>query len=210
MRKVITKDGSITYYNEEFKDYYHSQSGAVEEAEIKHVGALKIKPKKVIFDICFGLGYNAAAALDKGPATVYCFENDKEILKKILDNKASFKSYNIIKEFIKNFFEGKEIYETKDSKLIMLFGDAKKNIKEVIVKADYVFFDPFSPAKVPEMWSKEFFKDIYDKMDKGAKLSTYSCARFVRDNMRKAGFKVIDGPVIGRNSPSTICIKDKT
>ena len=39
----------------------------------------------VIFDICFGLGYNSAAALDLNKnARIFCFENDLEILKKIL------------------------------------------------------------------------------------------------------------------------------
>jgi tRNA U34 5-methylaminomethyl-2-thiouridine-forming methyltransferase MnmC len=70
-----------------------------------------------------------------------------------------------------------------------------------------VFFDAFSPNKVPEMWTKEFFSDIYDKMKKNGKLSTYSCAKFVRDNLKQAGFIVKNGPVIGRRSPSTIAIK---
>ena len=235
MNKTITKDGSITYYNEEAGDYYHSKSGAKEEAVEKHAKSLNIKPKKIIFDVCFGLGYNTAAALDIGPATVYCFENDKNILKKILEIDADFKSFKIIKEFINGFLNGNNVYEkfcenektrqnlsslvkpeTKVSnftnyekdgvKLIMLFGDAREQIKKVKEKADYVFFDPFSPAKVPEMWTEEFFKDIRNKMENGGKLSTYSCAGWVRNNMQNAGFEVMDGPIIGRKSPSTICI----
>jgi len=206
MRKIITEDNSITFYNEKVGDHYHTKSGAKEEAVEKHVKALNIKPNKIIFDICFGLGYNTAAALDLGPATVYCFENDKEILKEILKINADFKSYNIIKEFIKGFFEGNNVYEKGNTKLIMLFGDARENIKKLKEKADYVFFDPFSPAKVPEMWTEDFFKDIRNKMKPGGKLSTYSYARRVRDNMRKAGFKVLDGPILGRRSPSTIAL----
>jgi len=207
MNKITTKDGSITCYNEEAGDYYHTKSGAKEEAIEKHAKALNIKPNKIIFDICFGLGYNTAAALELGPATVYCFENDEKILKNILKLNADFKSYNMIKEFIKGFFKGNKVYEKDGIKLIMLFGDAREQIKKVKEKADYVFFDPFSPAKVPEMWTEEFFKDIKDKMKTGGKLSTYSCAGWVRDNMQNAGFKVLDGPIIGRRSPSTICEK---
>tara|TARA_B100000315_G_C14571155_1_gene585593 strand:- start:936 stop:1568 length:633 start_codon:yes stop_codon:yes gene_type:complete len=206
MKKVITNDNSITFYNEKVGDHYHTKSGAKEEAVEKHVKALDVKPNKVIFDICFGLGYNTAAALDIGAATVYCFENDKEILQNILKINADFKSYNIIKEFIKNFLNGNNVYEKDDIKLIMLFGDARENIKKVKEKADYVFFDPFSPAKVPELWTEEFFKDIKDNMKKGAKLSTYSYARKVRDNMRNARFEVLDGPILGRRSPSTIAL----
>ena len=158
-----------------------------------------------ILDICFGLGYNTAAALDLGPSTVYCFENNKEILKKVLEIDAEFESYSIIKEFIKGFFEGNNVYEKDNIKLIMLFGDARENIKKLKEKADYVFFDPFSPAKVPELWTEEFFRDIKNKMKPEGKLSTYSCARKVRENMKKAGFEVLDGPILGRRSPSTVC-----
>jgi len=69
MHQIITKDSSITHYNEEAEDYYHSKSGAKEEAVEKHAKALGVRPGKVIFDICFGLGYNTAAALDICPAT---------------------------------------------------------------------------------------------------------------------------------------------
>ncbi len=206
MDKVITEDGSITYYNEEVRDYYHTKSGAKEEAVEKHVKALGVEPGKVIFDICFGLGYNTAAALDIGPATVYCFENDEKILKNILKINADFKSYNTIKEFIKGFFKGNNVYEKDSVKLVMVLGDAIIKINEIKEKADYVFFDPFSPAKVPEMWTEDFFKSIKNKMKKTGKLSTYSYAGWVRNNMRNAGFEVLDGPIIGRRSPSTICV----
>ncbi len=211
MKKVITRDKSITYYNEQVEDHYHTLSGAKEEAFEKHAKALGVNSKKnpVIYDICFGLGYNTAATMDiiNSKATFYCFENDKEILKKALEIDAEFKSFPIIKEFIKQFFEGNNVYETDNVKLVMVFGDARENIKKVKENADFIFFDPFSPAKVPDMWTKEFFLDIKEKMNKGAKLSTYSYARFVRDNMKSAGLKVEDGPIIGRRSPSTIAVK---
>ena len=52
MKKVKTEDNSITFYNEEVEDHYHSKSGAREESFEKHAKALKIK--KVV--ICGGSG----------------------------------------------------------------------------------------------------------------------------------------------------------
>jgi tRNA U34 5-methylaminomethyl-2-thiouridine-forming methyltransferase MnmC len=211
MKPVKTKDNSLTFYNKEAGDYYHSQSGAKQEAVEKHAKALEVDKAEnpVIFDICFGLGYNAAAALDLiENAVIYCFENDKEILKKILEIDADFRHYNLIKTFVKHFLEeGRDEYEKDDIKLIMVFGDAREKIKEIDDKADFVFFDPFSPNKVLDMWTNEFFIDIRNKMKENGRLSTYSCARFVRDNLRQAGFIVKDGPIVGRKSPSTIAIK---
>ena len=208
MRLVKTEDNSITFFNESVQDHYHSKSGAREEAFEKHAKALNIISNSIIFDMFFGIGYNSAAALDLvDNLTIYCFENDKEILKKILEIDADFKSWPLIQEFIKQFLENnKTTYEKEGNRLIMLFGDARETIKQVEAKADFVFFDPFSPAKVPELWTSSFFKDIKEKMNDNGKLSTYSYARFVRDNLKEAGFKVIDGPVLGRRSPSTIAI----
>jgi predicted methyltransferase len=209
MKEVITKDGSVTYFNDNANDYYHSQSGAREEAFEKHVKALKVKSGSVVFDMFFGLGYNSAAAIDtvKGSLTIYCFENDKEILSKILEIDAEFESWSIIQEFIRGFIDNDvKVYSKDGLKMIMLFGDAREKIKSVNIKADFVFFDPFSPAKVPKLWDVDFLKDIRLKMNPGAKLSTYSCAKTVRGNFNLAGFNVEDGPVIGRRSPSTICV----
>ena len=238
MKQILTKDGSTTFYSEEAKDNYHTLAGGMEEAFEKHARALNIKEKEnpVIFDICFGLGYSAAAAIEEikidsenkknnKKITIYCFENDKKIIREILNINspaACKESFEIIKSFAKKFLEQKKdkfkYEETKiidertikiklTIKLIMIFGDARKTIKKIKENADFVFFAPFSPAKVPELWTKEFFKDINSKMNSEGKLSTYSYAKFVRENLKNAGFILHDGPILGRRSPSTIAIK---
>jgi len=210
MKDIITKDGSSTFFNDKIKDYYHSKSGAATEAREKYVNALKVTPNKIIFDICFGIAYNTAAALEKGPATIHCFENDREILHKILNLNAPFKNYPLIKEFVKSFLKGNNTFIKDNITLIMHFGDARLKIKDVSENADYVFFDAFSPSKQPELWTEQFFKDIRNKMNGDAKLATYSCARWVRKNMQNAGFTIKDGPIVGTYSPGTIAIKKKS
>jgi tRNA U34 5-methylaminomethyl-2-thiouridine-forming methyltransferase MnmC len=217
----VTADGSLSFRNLAFDEMYHTKSGALEEAFEKHAKPLRVweKENPVIYDVCFGLGYNAAAAIDvirehgnDSLITVYCLENDREIMEKILEIDAKFKCFNILKIFISNFLsQEKPHYEdTFDNvRLIMIFGDARNMITAVKEKADFVFFDPFSPTHHSEMWDKEFMKLIYDKMNVGGKLTTYSYARKVRDDFTAAGFKVIPGPIIGRYSPSTIAIKEQ-
>ena len=211
MRKFITKDGSTSFYSEKVKEYYHTKEGAKEEAFEKHALALNIGSVKhpVIFDICFGVGYSTAAALDVvKEATVYCFENDLEILKKVLEIDEDFKHYPMIKEFVRRYIENNQTtYEKENIKLVMVFGDAREEIKKIKEKADFVFFAPFSPAKAPDMWTKEFFEDIYKKMNVNGKLSTYSYARQVRENLKNAGFEIKDGPILKRRSPSLIATK---
>jgi hypothetical protein len=210
MEKLVSRDGFITFFNEDVGETYHPRSGMREEVFEKYVGALDIKPRKVFFDVCFGLGYLSAGTLDAvHDATIFCFENDEKILRKILEIEAPLQSYVIIQEFIKEFFAGSDTYEKDGVKLIMVFGDAREKIKDVKAKADYVFFAPFSPGRAPDMWTDEFLRDVRLKMNNGAKLATFSYAKLVRENLVKAGFVVRDGPTLGRRSPSVVAINEE-
>ena len=203
MKLVKTKDNSYTFYNEEYEEWYHSVSGALEEANEKYVKPLAVHDNQTILDVCFGLGYNSYAAMKVATKLkIIGLENDPEVLKAIQDFKID-DEYEIIKKVARE-------HKYKDDKydMTLLIGDATKTIKNVEERVDLVFFDPFSPKKCPELWTKEFFKDVHATMKKGAKLATYSCARLVRDNMKAFGFEVIDGPKIHRRGPSTIAIKN--
>ena len=208
MKLVKTDDASYTYYNEEFGEHYHTKSGAFEEAFEKHVNALGIKNGMKILDFCFGLGYNSVAAV-KGHKNLEItgIEIDIEILKLM---KTIEVPENIKKEFdmFRNIADKKEIIDWDGNKIKLILGDAGQTIKQLPDNYfDRVFFDPFSPKKHPSMWTEDLFREVYRVMKKGGKLSTYSYARVVRENMKKAGFAVKDGPIIGRRSPGTIGIK---
>ena len=66
------------------------------------------------------------------------------------------------------------------------------------IRADMVFFDPYSPKRMPELWTPEVFRLLFEQMAAGGVLTTYSCARRVRAAMRQAGFTVQDSSDIGR------------
>ncbi len=214
-----TGDGSETFRNLVVDELYHTKSGAVTEAIEKYSEPLKVwqKENPVILDICFGLGYNTGAVIDairshgnNSKIKVYCFENEKVILEKVLDVNPGFKSYRLIREFVKNFLrEKRETLSKGNIELVMLFGDARKKIRGVKCEADYALLDPFSPKKQPELWEKEFMENIYAALKDEGSLATYSYAKVVRENLEAAGFKVMPGPVIGRRSPSTLAYKYK-
>lgn len=218
MQQIKTNDGSLTYFNEEYQETYHSKTGAYEETYKKFIEPTKIKElaKKGhirILDVCFGLGYNAIAAIDAAMKSnpdceieIISLEKDLQLdeLKKI---GKEFKHYKILNELEFDPITKSYLYEDKNIHLIIKIGDATTTIKKVQGKFDAVFHDPFSPKKNPEMWSKEFFSQVKARMTNEAVLATYSCARIVRDNLRDAGFKVKDGPKVGRRGPSTIAFK---
>jgi predicted methyltransferase len=135
MEKVITKDSSVTFYSEKYKETYRSISGAEEESVKKFVEPAKVAEKAKsgridILDVCFGLGYNSAAAIDAAlksnpncKVSVLGLENDTEIISKIEEVNPSFQSYKIIKKLIKMH----EISE-KNIHIKLIIGDARNTI----------------------------------------------------------------------------------
>ncbi len=213
MEKLKTGDGSYTYINDTYKEVYHSVSGAEEEAIKKYVEPTKIfelaKNNHIrILDVCFGIGYNSAAAIDavleSNPdckIDIVGLEIDKGLFDAMDDLNPSFKSFEIVKKARNGF------YSEGNISIKIIFGDAKKTICDLEGEFDVCFFDPFSPRKQPDMWEEKFIKDVGSKIKTGGVLSTYSCATHVRVNLIRAGFDPKDGPAIGRRAPSTIAIK---
>ncbi|MEM2131269.1 MAG: tRNA (5-methylaminomethyl-2-thiouridine)(34)-methyltransferase MnmD [Candidatus Woesearchaeota archaeon] len=213
----LTKDSPILY-NEEYQEYYHSKSGAIEESIEKYIKPCKIKElaKKgfKLLDIGFGLGYNVftaiESALNENPnceIEIISLEKDKEIIKKINNLKPNLKYYWIINKLEYDPKTNSYYYEDKNIFLKIKIGNAIETIKtinEKTIKFDAVFLDPFSPKKNPELWTESFFKELARLIKKESFLATYSYAKSVRENLKKAGFEVFDGPILGRRSPSTI------
>lgn len=229
MDLYITDDGSKTFRSKDVDELYHTKAGAIVEALEKHARALKVweKQNPVIFDVCSGLSYSAACALEEirnhennSFVTIYLFENDKAILEKSLelpdileyiqdDKKHKITCYCHFKNAIKQFLDtGDSVYESEHLKIVLVYGDVESTIDSLSEQADFVFYAPFSPLFTPKMWDVEIFKKLFYHMDFGGKLSTYSYARKVRDGMSQAGFKVMNGPTLGRRSPSLIAIKN--
>ncbi|PIN76865.1 hypothetical protein COV17_00650 [Candidatus Woesearchaeota archaeon CG10_big_fil_rev_8_21_14_0_10_36_11] len=216
LTKVTTADKTETFLNESVGETYHSQTGAVEEALKKYAIPCKIAEKALsghirLLDVCSGLGYNSAMAIDialqsnpKCVIEVIGLEYDPEIITKIQEVNPPIPFFNHYKKLTPETTELNEGNVT----VRFIIGDARETIKELSENHfDAVFFDPFSPKTAPDMWGTEFFKEIYRVMKESGIMATYSCARIARDNMSKAGLFYDDGPIVGRRGPGTIATK---
>lgn len=80
----ITGDDSVGLYSDEFDDIYHSGYGALTEAYEKFVCPLQVDKDEInVLDICFGLGYNSKAFLNKNKnkkITFDCLDIDKNLM----------------------------------------------------------------------------------------------------------------------------------
>lgn len=90
---IVTDDGSLSLYNNEVGDVYHSVIGAYKESLEKFVfpsGLLdfvKTNNEVTILDICYGMGYNSFAAIEeiqkvnpKCKINIYALEYDVSVL----------------------------------------------------------------------------------------------------------------------------------
>ncbi len=211
MRETITDDGSVTLYNDNYQDHYHTKSGAIEEVFGKFIRPANIAGRKEVrvLDIGFGLGYTFVAAIDEfldaggERIEIIALEKDGGVLAEVQNLNPPLKNFEIAKILAR---DGNHSDERIHATLII--GDAVATIKDLPENHfDVIFADGFSPAKNPELWTNEFFKEVFRVSKKGAIVTTYSYARSVRENLRAAGFSVSDGPIIGRRSPSTIAVR---
>ncbi|MDA3901269.1 MAG: MnmC family methyltransferase [Spirochaetes bacterium] len=196
-----TEDGSFTLYMPEFSENTHTIHGAYGEAIHKHIipsGISDIEGGCItVLDVGFGLGYNILALLMSVDFSlieslqILSFEKERSIassLQKIEFNDERDKPYSLIK---KAFYEG----SAKEDKVSieLCFGDARKNIKllELLYgTVDVIFHDPHSPGKNSELWTVNFFKNLYLLLKPGGILTTYSFAPQIRMGLLEADFSV--------------------
>lgn len=208
LKRIESVDGSVTFFNNEFGDTYHSVTvSALDEARVKYIEPAEIKDGFKVLDFCFGLGYNSLAVLNNNTnIQITGIEIDRDILEEIKNINVPLESkdnYGLIQKSVLDALNNRE-----NTNLKLIIGDGSKITKTFEDNSfNTVLFDPFSPSKHPELWSLDVFKEMFRIIKSSGRLTTYSCARWVRDNMREAGFEVIDGPKFGRRSASTIAIR---
>lgn len=211
---IETEDGTKSIRSLKYMETMHSTSGAYEESLLKHVFPSRIleceKPELNVLDVGCGIGYNILALLNEFEKlnsssflSITSLENDFSFVP--LMNNISFNdSRDTLFGFIKTAMANGE-YTGRNFKISIMSGDARRLIKQISdISFDAVFQDPFSPAKNPELWSVEFFKEISRVIEKNCILTTYSSAAHIRMALLEAGFNIGMGPSVGKKREGTL------
>jgi tRNA U34 5-methylaminomethyl-2-thiouridine-forming methyltransferase MnmC len=214
----ITDDGSYTFFSEEFGQTFHSKYGAKQESIFKYATPTLLAQKAArgqlrILDICYGLGYNSAAAL----ATIWRSHPDctVEIIALELDRTVPISAieHHLLGDWeepipqLLTRLVREEVIESDRFKAQLIFGDARQTIESVIERgftADAIFLDPFSPTACPQLWTIEFIDRVAKCCAPDGIIATYSCASAVRNAMVAAGLCVGNSIPVGRKSPGTV------
>lgn len=210
-----TEDGSFTFFSEEFGEAFHSQEGAKAEALLKFAAATDLAHKAQsgslrLLDVCYGLGYNTAAALEViwsvNPACeveVVGLELDATVPKAAIAP-PFINSWSVEVQKVLKAIAQAHHYSSDRLTAMLLVGDARQTIQTLCAsefQADAIFFDPFSPRRCPQLWTVEFFARVATCLVPTGKLATYSRSASVRSAMLAAGFCIGTIPTKDQHLP---------
>ncbi|HHO70141.1 MAG TPA: FAD-dependent oxidoreductase, partial [Halothiobacillus sp.] len=82
--------------------------------------------------------------------------------------------------------------------LTLGFGDVRRLLPQMDLKADALFLDGFSPARNPAMWQPEVMCLLASLMNVGGSFATFTSARMVKDALAEGGFAFEKAPGYGR------------
>ncbi|MDB9495037.1 MnmC family methyltransferase [Spirulina major CS-329] len=220
-----TCDGSATFFSAEFDELFHSEFGAAQEAEGKFVVPCELRrlaptqDRIRLLDICYGLGYNSAAAL----AAIWAVNPACVVELVALDVEARPAQAAIAHHALAHYpaaivahlatLSTAHRVTTPQFTAQFHLGDARQTVQTVVrshYQADAIFLDPFSPPKCPQLWTVEFLTQVAQCLAPTGILATYSCAAAVRAALQQAGLQIASSASVGRKAPGTIARWDGT
>jgi tRNA U34 5-methylaminomethyl-2-thiouridine-forming methyltransferase MnmC len=213
-----TADGSFTFFSAEFGQAFHSSYGARSEALDKYVAGTQLSQRAhrsslQILDICYGLGYNSAAALAEiwrvNPSCqveIMALEISPQVSQAAIDRGLMAQWPEPIPQLLAELVVHGQVQDQR-LRARLEWGDARQTIQSVQNSgflADAIFLDPFSPRACPQLWTIEFLALVAACCAPDGLLATYSCAAAVRTALLATGLAIADLPAVGRKSPGTV------
>lgn len=224
---VSLANGQHTLFSASYGEKMHPGLGPQAEADLLYVCQLQIRERLakasgefVIWDIGLGAAANAIAVL-RATATIpgrlclVSFDNTAEPLEFALKNSAALgylSGYeNQLSELLLN---KKTTFRNGSLQVDWQFhlGDFPAWLSQggegrwAIPPPHAIFYDAFSPAKNPAMWTLPVFQNLYRAVDpqRPCALTTYSRSTVLRATLLLAGFFVGVGHATGLKEETTI------
>ena len=218
---VMTEDGSLSLHQPFYGEEYHSRLGALHESKELYLVASGFLARLgssdealAVLDVGLGLGYNALATIEawrKAPAppdlTLISLEQNSGLVASLAAKggtwmtgwtEAWLEDAASLAEVGKNQWVA-QLTHTDGSQLEwrVFVGDAASEPLPEVPPLDFIWQDPFSPKKNPELWTIEWFQRLAAVSSPQVMLATYSVARQVRDNLCVAGWTWQKLPALG-------------
>lgn len=202
LQPIKTKDGSPSLLHTELNEHYHSIYGALSES--LHVfinnGLMEMIPTKKqinLLEVGLGTGLNAFLTIQKAlkntDVSVFYQSlepypipfNIAETLAENIKGTVQEKQYFLDIHFLS--FEKEHPLHTQ-----FIFQKSKTGIEKFATnrRFDLVYFDAFSPNKVPHLWTEEVFKHLFHLMQPSGILVTYCAKGSIKRLLKNIGFEL--------------------
>jgi tRNA U34 5-methylaminomethyl-2-thiouridine-forming methyltransferase MnmC len=227
---VQLANGGKTLFSASYGEKMHPGLGPAAEAELLYVRQLQICERMkngggefVIWDIGLGGAANAIAALNAtknipGKLRIVSFDNTEEPLEFALKNAADLQYPIGYEKQLGGLLNAKQAtFQNENCAVEWEFhlGDFPAllksklqigNCKLEMPAPHAIFFDAFSPAKNPAMWTLPVFENLFRTLDpaRPCALTTYSRSTLIRSTLLLAGFFVGVGHATGMKEETTI------
>jgi tRNA 5-methylaminomethyl-2-thiouridine biosynthesis bifunctional protein len=206
-----------------FGDVYHSRSGAL--AQARHVflggnglpGRWQGRERFVVLETGFGLGNNFLATWDawrRDPARcerLVFVSVEKHPLRPadLARAHAASPLPDLAAQLLNGWppltaglhtlsFDGGRV------ELLLGLGDARELLRELVLQADAVYLDGFSPARNPELWDEWLLKSLSRHAVPGTTAATWSINRPMRRALASLGFEVALAPGFASKPEMTV------
>lgn len=225
---VQLANGEKTLFSASYGEKMHPGLGPQAEAELLYVRQLKICERLrsetgefVVWDVGLGGAANAIALLRatqdiSGRLRLISFDNTSEPLAFALQNAAALGYMAGYENQINGLLRDRRVeFENGKLKVNWEFhlGDFPRllnpeigNRESEISRPHAIFYDAFSPAKNPAMWTLPVFENLFRSLDpaRPCALTTYSRSTLLRTTLLLAGFFVGVGHATGMKEETTI------
>ena len=229
---VETDDGTITCFDEATGELYHNQAGAYAEALENFIAPSGLIEKSInaqslsFLDVPFGLGYNTFVLLQSliglppnhalKKVSVMGLELDPEVMgvlpQVLADDRfrplcSALSNIQVVLDKLARF---EECECTVGGVAVLIHckrGDIRIEVPKLAktdCKFDAIFHDPFSPNKMPELWTLDLFRLYKHLLSDDGRLLTYSAAVAVRGACREAGLFLYRTTALGGKSGGTL------
>ncbi len=200
---VITSDGSHTLFSHKYNQHFHNtEDGSLSEALNKHIiPAFTFHTNKNelnILDICYGIGYNTLATIFyvvtnnfNIKLNIYSPELDFDLIKSLKDFEYP-QEFSSFKDVIFQLSQNQK-FNSENLNIEIFIGDARQYLKNLPINFfDIIYQDAFSSDVNFELWTKEFFDDLYNTSKQNSILTTYAISTNIRLSLYEAGFFIYE------------------
>lgn len=220
---IQTQDGSWAIYSDFYNENSHSLVGARSETEHNFIQGCQLDNKIqknseiTLLEVGFGIGNGLATTLDfwkksKKQTDHFTFisqEIDPELVQYSFAKGPYANELNCLHrndEWAWTLVEGDKKFEVK-----ILSGDARHTIKSLKDDSlDAIFQDAYSPGKNPDLWTLEWFSDLYSCANQECIMATYSASARIRKAMVEAGWFVTEKKGFGSKRSMSIVYRSQT